>query len=244
VKRTIVKSSLALLIVVFVAPACTTRRLDPQGTGTGGSGAIAGTSGGAGYPGDEGVAGSGWTAGSGGTAGAGGSSPSMTATNHRAAPVTCSYVVTDAAIGQSDAGLSDAGTPSCTQDSDCVGCANGQFGRCEGPGSTCVCDQCMADGDCGATGVCACDGTTFGWSHTRRGNVCIPSNCRVDADCGPSGFCSPTTDLGCGAFYGVTGYYCHTANDQCTNDTDCAQGTCRYSPQVGYWVCATGACAG
>lgn len=239
-KRIIVKSSLALLIVSSIAPACSTRMLSPQGTGTGGSGATAGTSGVAGYPGDEGVAGSG------GAAGTGGSSPSTTATDHRVAPVACSGVVTDAAITPGDAGgPSDAGSAlSCTQDSDCVGCANGQLGRCEGPFSTCVCDQCMVDGDCGATGVCACDGQTFGWPHTRRGNVCIPSNCRVDADCGPSGFCSPTTDLGCGAFYGVAGYYCHTVNDQCTNDTDCAAGTCRYSPQVGYWVCATGGCAG
>jgi hypothetical protein len=249
VKRTIVKSSLALLIVLSVAPACTTRKLDPQGTGTGGAGATAGTSGGAGYPGDEGVAGNGGTtgslgiAGSSGTAGVGGAR-STYPTSHRVLPMACSGVVTDAAITPGDAGLSDAGTPSCTQDTDCVSCANGQLGRCEGPFSTCVCDQCMVDGDCGATGVCACNGQTFGWSHTLRGNVCVPSNCRVDGDCGLGGFCSPTTDLSCGAFYGVTGYYCHTVNDQCINDTDCAAGTCRYSPQVGYWVCATGACAG
>ncbi len=47
----------------------------------------------------------------------------------------------------------------------------------------------------------------------------MPGNCRVDSDCGANGFCSPTaTSDGCGE---VAGYYCHTAADSCTNDSDC-----------------------
>jgi hypothetical protein len=78
----------------------------------------------------------------------------------------------------------------------------------------------------------------------------VPGNCRVDADCGPGGYCSPTVDSGCGSFYGVQGYYCHTPADECVNDRDCpGYGTpeapyCAYSTTVGHWVCGTGHCAG
>jgi len=223
--KTITMNSRHVLLLAFaLGSGCSNGALQPS-TGA------AGTNGG--------------TAGASGT-GTGGSMASGTAALHRGVPETCAYVAADGAVMSVDAGgPADGGsTSTCTQDSDCASCENGHLGRCEGPFSTCVCDQCVTDQDCGASGVCACDGQTFGFSHTRRGNVCIASNCRVDADCGPRGFCSPTTDISCGAFYGIAGYYCHTPSDQCTNDADCAQGTCRYSPQVGYWVCAVGACAG
>lgn len=213
-------------------------------TAVGGSGAAATMTG----PGGTGGAITTGTGGLGGAAGGAGISgaPSGTANNHRAEEAICAGPGTDAAVMSTDAGAGpDGGSPqSCTQDSDCIRCPGGWPGRCEGPFSSCVCDQCGRDEDCGASGVCACDGQTFGFSHTRRGNICVPGNCRVDADCGSGGFCSPSVDISAGRFYGVAGYYCHTTNDQCTNDGDCSQGDCRYAPQVGFWVCAVGGAAG
>jgi hypothetical protein len=173
--------------------------------------------------------------------------------SHRLQSTVCdtpdsSIVTSDATVSQ-DAGRyptnADGGELSCNEDSECPACSNGQMDRCLGPlGGVCTCDLCNTDENCGATGVCSCNGQSFGFSRSNVGNICVPSNCRVDVDCGPGGFCSPTVDFSCGSFYGLAGYYCHTANDQCTNDSDCTQGDCRYSPQTGYWVCATGACAG
>lgn len=62
--------------------------------------------------------------------------------------------------------------------------------------------------------------------------MCMPGNCRVDSDCeSGGGYCSPSQNAGlfvcsdgcsgtCGG--GLTGYYCHTAADECVNDCDCA----------------------
>jgi hypothetical protein len=45
---------------------------------------------------------------------------------------------------------------------------------------------------------------------------------------------SPSTlPPGCGF---IGGYYCHTPNDQCVNDSDCAS-SCVYDATVGYWRC-------
>jgi hypothetical protein len=105
-------------------------------------------------------------------------------------------------------------------------------------------DACLSDPDCGATGVCSCKGETFGWAHVSSKNVCVPSNCRSDSDC-KAGACSPTVNFDCGSFYGVQGYYCHTAKDTCHNDSDCgANGACAYQSTVGYWECSYGHCAG
>jgi hypothetical protein len=103
---------------------------------------------------------------------------------------------------------------------------------------------CNSDQECPNGGVCSC-GLTIGFAGISRGDICIPANCRIDSDCGPGGYCSPTVSDGCGAFYGVQGYYCHTAKDQCLNDSDCSTGAyCAYSLQGGMWVCAVGQCAG
>ena len=53
-------------------------------------------------------------------------------------------------------------------------------------------------------------------------NVCYPAGCRVDADCGPGGYCSPSPTLGCCG--GPSGFHCHTPQDSCLNDSDCADG--------------------
>jgi hypothetical protein len=52
--------------------------------------------------------------------------------------------------------------------------------------------------------------------------------------------------MSCGV--GVAGYYCHTANDQCIDDTDCVatmgNATCAYSTANSRWECVMyGVCA-
>jgi len=121
-------------------------------------------------------------------------------------------------------------------DSDCSGGANGRCGH--GAVNLCMCsyDTCMADSDCTTGQTCACHGSTY----NIFGNTCVPSNCRVDSDCGARGYCSPSTTPGqiCGA---VGGYYCHTPDDQCVENTDCVgdAGTeaCVFSTASRHWEC-------
>ena len=137
----------------------------------------------------------------------------------------------------------------CTADGEC---AAGTNGRCVGnphDGCRCSYDECVNDADCPMGGACEC---RLAGRGAGGANVCIPGDCRVDADCGPRGFCSPT--LGdCGTFGGLSGYYCHTATDECVDDADCAGQDagalgqtpyCAYSRQVGHWRCSSQGCAG
>jgi hypothetical protein len=103
---------------------------------------------------------------------------------------------------------------------------------------TCTFDACSADSDCPSAQTCACHGSAYTGGV---GNTCVPGNCRVDADCGVNGYCSPSPAMGC---FGVAGYYCHTAKDQCESDSDCppADGgasspVCAYSTTNGTWAC-------
>jgi len=103
-------------------------------------------------------------------------------------------------------------------------------------------DECLADGDCGGSGVCSCAGASFESMHETR-NLCVFGNCRTDVDCGffP---CSPSDSSG-GAYYGVSGWYCHTNQDKCTVDGDCGSNQyCMFSPEVGFWACAYGGIPG
>lgn len=96
----------------------------------------------------------------------------------------------------------------------------------------CTYDTCADDSECSTGETCACHGATF---HADS-NECLPGNCRVDSDCGAGGFCSPTIG-GCG---GLAGYYCHTADDRCTDDADCAGGglmACQYASTTARWEC-------
>jgi len=127
----------------------------------------------------------------------------------------------------------------CTSDSDCA--ATGVNGRCVnggGPaGSYCTHDSCMADTDCPSGETCACHGSPYTY---RAGNACVPGNCRVDADCGTGGYCSPSAASTCGSATSLClGYYCHTSQDVCINDSDCASQACIYSSSAGYWACAS-----
>ena len=137
----------------------------------------------------------------------------------------------------------DAGLPGCcTADSDCTDGTNGRCTITGNGGPHCTYDECTTSTDCATGKSCAC-GDVNQYSF----NVCVPSNCRTDADCGANGYCSPTLDFTCGTYGGeYTGVYCHTAQDQCTNDSDCGgtNGRCSYNPETSRWECATGMCAG
>jgi hypothetical protein len=126
----------------------------------------------------------------------------------------------------------------CTKDSQCV---SGNSGRCVESGGgvlfcACTYDTCQHDTDCPANELCACHGSPYTFN---QGNTCKPGNCRVDADCGAGGYCSPSYQtMSCGS---LEGYFCHTPNDQCIDDTDCpsSQGpaVCVYSSTNSRWEC-------
>jgi hypothetical protein len=130
----------------------------------------------------------------------------------------------------------------CLQDSDCTAGTNGRCGNPGGPaGCDCSYDTCMQDTDCPTDQTCACHGSAY----NDFGNTCVAGNCRVDADCGAGGYCSPTAPAGgwCGD---VGGYYCHTPNDLCLDDSDCADtdagafagpGFCEYATTNMRWEC-------
>ena len=159
--------------------------------------------------------------------------------NHRLNDAQCATPV--AAGGYtctSDCGQGSAAS-GCTGDQDC---SSGMNGRCiasefGGPAgqspSYCTYDACTNDSNCSSGHLCACHGSSY---IGRVGNTCVVANCRVDADCGASGYCSPsrgTTQCGQSS---LTGYYCHTQQDACVNDADCA-GICGYDPTKQSWQC-------
>ncbi len=126
----------------------------------------------------------------------------------------------------------------CTAHSDCTDGANG---RClEGRGGwDCSYDGCFSDDDCNFT--CLCEGGFRG-----DYNICLSSGgCNVDADCGAGNYCSPTYGS-CGNYAGTVAYYCHTAEDECINDSDCGGGSfyCAFDLVVGRWSCKDEHCAG
>ncbi len=132
-------------------------------------------------------------------------------------------------------GMPVMGEFGCSADTDCDGGVNG---RCNSNGggalmNVCTYDECFSDTDC-PTGIpCAC-------RSQFNANVCLTeSGCRIDSDCGTNGFCSlaPRTASSC-----VEAYYCHTANDSCLSDSDCADGgpsLCGYEPANQRWACAS-----
>lgn len=148
---------------------------------------------------------------------------------HRTGPVACD--------NERPAGV-DYPEPQgdCASDADCT---DGENGRClDDRGTSCTYDECFSDDDCPGGSVCECGGGFHSDS-----NACIAGNCVTDADCG-DGFCSPS--LGdCGNYSGYVGYFCHTDDDECLNDEDCApDGYCAYDQGVGHWVCSTAQCVG
>jgi hypothetical protein len=125
----------------------------------------------------------------------------------------------------------------CSSDSDCT--EGGTNGRCTssggGPaGCSCTYDACQTDADCGKGKLCLCHGSAYSYG----GSTCMSGNCRVDSDCGVGEYCSPAQGTSsCGY---VSGYYCHTQKDVCTNDSDCAGGLCTWSSASERWECQDG----
>lgn len=160
------------------------------------------------------------TSGTGGGGGAGGSGGS-TGTSipepdvHRAEAVACTAVRPDGKI--------DPGSPpgECAADGDCVAGDNGRCVQDLGGDPFCSYDECQSDDDCGGGSVCECRNP-----EVFDANVCVHGNCKVDADCGEGGYCSPsavTLSKYCteGVPIGSVGYFCHTAADACSDDSDC-----------------------
>jgi hypothetical protein len=128
-------------------------------------------------------------------------------------------------------------TTSACADADASSCTGLEWRTCTG--GFCDYDQCLTDADCGATGLCSCKGETRYGGAQSYGNVCVPSDCRTDADCCPGQWCSPSDDRG--GFYGVHSYHCHTSQDTCIDDADCASDAarmiCAFDPVTGHWAC-------
>ena len=125
----------------------------------------------------------------------------------------------------------------------------------------CSYDECADDSDCPAAAPCLCRPS----ATSGAANFCYGGgNCRVDGDCGPGGFCSPSlvndlcacVDTPCppdaGAVCSVNGvevpcmcnscghgYYCHTRQDACLDDSDCPSGaSCNYDTFTARWRCS------
>jgi len=228
-----------------------------SGSGSGGSGSSSGaSSSGSGSSGGGSSSGSGGsTSGSGGSTSGSGSGSSSGASssgsgsgsssgsssggtapvNHRPDDSQC---LGPAPMGTCNFGGS-GGPGMCSSDSQCADA--GPNGRCiESNGGavycSCTVDTCADDSGCGKDEVCACHGSPYTGG---AGNHCVPGNCRVDADCGSVGWCSPSYSTnGCGD---IGGYYCHTPQDQCVNDSDCptmnGPMNCSYDSGLRYWRC-------
>ena len=131
----------------------------------------------------------------------------------------------------------------CMTDSDCEAGVNG---RCLSYQTFyCSYDACFSDSDCAPRTPCLCRASPT----SESANGCARgSDCATDSDCGPGGYCSPSPSphYECGPGSGAT-YYCHTAQDECTNDSDCGwvdtgysgSNLCLYDTQSQRWACGT-----
>ena len=151
----------------------------------------------------------------------------------------------------------------CAKDADCT---KGMDGRClQGGGPACsygcTYDDCFDDADCTGNAPCACRASD---TDTTANACATQSNCRVDSDCGLDGHCSPSLVLkacscasevfckpGSGqcTVNGVEvpcecpgdcghGYFCHTPDDSCVDDSDCTVGnTCAFDRASKKWLC-------
>lgn len=155
---------------------------------------------------------------------------------HRTLPEMCDDVRPPGPVdGDGDPG------GECSSDDDCV---DGVNGRCvHGRFTMCTYDECFSDADCAndqGGGVCECEG---GWGSDA--NACLGGDCRRDLDC-ETGYCSPSYG-DCGDYSGFVAYYCHTFEDDCIDDADCADlpgGYCAFQPQLGRWACSNSHCDG
>jgi hypothetical protein len=175
-----------------------------------------------------------------GSGGSGGATGLPEPEVHRPAAETC--------VGEPPAGnpLPEPGGE-CETDADCT---DGTNGRCIWPyggGNVCRYDECFEDSDCGGASICACrvpESFSF--------NRCFLGNCVVDADCGSAGWCSPSAvHVGPTCMTGISpgsvGYFCHTAEDECIDDSDCGAqdvAACLFDVDAMHWVCQELLCTG
>ena len=120
----------------------------------------------------------------------------------------------------------------CREDSDCIDGLNGRCSSITDGGEhayKCTYDECLEDRDCG-NGVCACDAGEIAT------NICLAGNCATDADCAETGFCSPSRTC---LLSPPVGFFCHTCDDQCINDSDCTESgeKCAFNPNEMIWTC-------
>ena len=127
----------------------------------------------------------------------------------------------------------DSGGAGCL-DSVCTDGVNGRCGVVGFRSGMCTYDECFADAECQGGCVCAASATD--------NNRCFGGNCRTDSDCGAAGYCSPSS--GTCSNLEPTYHYCHTCEDECVDDTDCAAGRCQYAPTIGHWMCVNSQCVG
>jgi hypothetical protein len=252
-------SSPRFFVIVFGCAlplvACSGRALESGAESAGSAGSSESTAGASGAGASSGAAGASAGTSPGGGSGVAGASPHAGAggaslhepENHRASAVACDHTRSSNESGAP--ADQDGGFVTCHSHADCT---EGENGRCSGnvhDGWQCTYDSCFADSDCpsaasGESRSCGCEG-----GFRSDNNVCLSGNCRVDADCGQGGYCSPT--LGdCGNYTKTVGYYCHTNDDECNDDSDCKvgsaypEGYCAFTPSVGHWRCSTAQCAG
>ncbi len=158
-------------------------------------------------------------------------------TNHRPNDDQCTAPASPGDCSIGGVGGGGGGPGNCSMDSQCTMGTNGRCIESNGGALYCACsyDTCADDAACGSGQTCACHGSPY----SEGGNTCVPGNCRVDSDCGANGYCSPSeSTTGCGG--GVAGYYCHTPNDKCVNDSQCTGSfgiACVYSTTQMFWQC-------
>ena len=160
----------------------------------------------------------------------------------KAAEAPAEHRTTAAACTPTRNPFADGGVASCSSNADCASDgSSAAFSTCLH--GSCTIDQCLTDGDCGSSEVCACSSDYYGGVGAFHGNVCVPGNCHVDRDCGAGGYCSPSRGH-CGSFQG---FYCHTPKDSCLDGTkDCGTcgNQCVYAPTTATFICGSVICGG
>ena len=201
--------------------------------------------------GTGGAAGTGGNASTGGATATGGTTTTggMSGTDTRAVPIDHRPVAAPCPA-QRGAGPTLSAGGECGQDSDCTGGING---RClwDIGGNYCSYDTCFSDADCSSGQLCDCRES----ASSSPANECIAGACLTDTDCGPDGYCSPSvtrSECVCLACEGSAscpyvdhcghGYFCHTPQDTCLNDSDCNGFKCAYDKQNKRWSCFFPSC--
>lgn len=86
-------------------------------------------------------------------------------------------------------------------------------------------DACISDSDCASDQACQCGRRDGQAGPADTVNHCVKAACHVDSDCGSSGTCGYNLEYVegiCGNENGsAEGFYCHTPNDVCKDDSDC-----------------------